>query len=59
MKDESERTRLVWSCNHCGTVLALWRITCPNCRNKSLSWLHVAAMGVVVLPTLFYFLRIF
>jgi len=56
---ESERVRLVWSCSYCGTVLALWRVQCPKCHKKGMSWLHVAAVGVVVLPTLVYFLRVF
>ncbi|HEV8370477.1 MAG TPA: hypothetical protein VGQ39_21175 [Pyrinomonadaceae bacterium] len=57
-QSDSGRARLIWSCGYCGTVLAIWRVQCPNCHKRALSWLHVAAVGVVVLPAVLYFLRI-
>jgi uncharacterized OB-fold protein len=50
---------MIWSCSYCGTIMKLWKTTCPNCRKKALSWLHVAVIGVIALPVITYVLKIF
>jgi uncharacterized OB-fold protein len=51
-------TKFVWSCHDCGTVLAMWKMKCPNCHKTALSWLHLVACAAVVLPTLFLVLKL-
>lgn len=43
---------MVSSCGHCGTVLRLWIVRCPNCHKGAINLLHaivVAGFAVVVL----------
>ena len=47
-----ERTRIIAFCDHCGTVLPLWKMKCSNCHKAALTWLHVAALAVVVILAL-------
>lgn len=55
----SGRVKLIWSCGYCGNVLAVWRVQCTNCQKRTLSWLHVAGVGLLVLIPVIYFLNIF
>jgi RNA polymerase subunit RPABC4/transcription elongation factor Spt4 len=44
---------MISSCDHCGRILPLWRIRCPNCKKSAMNWLQLLAIAVLVLPTLF------
>ena len=48
---------MIWSCEHCGTVLQLWRIKCPNCRKAAVSWLQLAVGAAIGLPVLYYVIK--
>ncbi len=44
-------------CRLCGTRLGRLKITCPYCRQRSLSWLHVAALVALAASAALFFLR--
>jgi hypothetical protein len=44
-----ERTKIIASCDHCGTVLPLWKMKCSNCHKAALTWLHLVALVAVAL----------
>lgn len=48
-----------WSCDQCGTVMKLWKIKCPNCKESGLSLLHVAAVGGVIMVVALVLIRTF
>ena len=50
--------KIIWSCQHCGTVLALWQVKCFNCHRAALSWLHLVFGVAVVIPALFLLLKL-
>lgn len=52
------RTRIIWSCSECGTVLPLWQVKCTNCHRLTLSWLHVIVFGAALLLVLFLVFRL-
>ena len=52
-------SKMIWYCHNCGTVLRVWKVRCPNCRQSAMSWLHVIVIVVVALPALFLLLKIF
>ena len=56
VNEQKPRTRIIWSCSECGTVLPLWQIKCTNCRKLVLSWLHVIVSGGMILLVLYVFL---
>jgi Zn finger protein HypA/HybF involved in hydrogenase expression len=49
--------KMIWYCHHCGTVLQLWKIKCPNCHRSALSVLQVAVVAMVAVPALFLLLH--
>ena len=49
--------KIIWSCSNCGTVLALWKIKCSNCRRHELSWFHVLVGVATAVPLLILFLK--
>lgn len=44
---------MISSCDHCGRILPLWRISCPDCKKSAMNWLQILAIAVVALPALF------
>jgi hypothetical protein len=40
---------MVWSCDECGTILKLWQIKCPNCKQSGMSLLHGVVIAAVLL----------
>jgi RNA polymerase subunit RPABC4/transcription elongation factor Spt4 len=50
---------MVWSCAHCGTVMKLWSVRCPNCRTSGLSWLQLGVIAAIALPALFFVAKMF
>jgi RNA polymerase subunit RPABC4/transcription elongation factor Spt4 len=44
---------MISSCDHCGRILPLWRIHCPNCKKSAMNWLQLLAIAVIALPALF------
>lgn len=50
--------KIIWSCHDCGTVLPVWKMNCPNCHKAAISWLHLIAGVVVVLPALFLLIKL-
>jgi predicted ATP-dependent serine protease len=50
--------KIIWSCGHCGTVLPLWKIKCPNCQKSAMSWLHVIAGAAVIVPVVFLVIKL-
>jgi predicted ATP-dependent serine protease len=52
-------TKIIWSCHNCGTVLPLWKMKCSNCHKPAVSWLHVVAGATIVLPVLFFLVKLF
>jgi hypothetical protein len=56
VNEQKSRTRIIWSCSECGTVLALWQIKCTNCHRLALSWLHVIVFGATILLALYFLL---
>lgn len=50
---------MIWSCPHCGTILKLWKVKCPNCHKSTVSWLHFAVFAAVALPALFIAVKMF
>jgi RNA polymerase subunit RPABC4/transcription elongation factor Spt4 len=50
--------KIIWSCQHCGTVMPLWQMKCPNCHKQALSWLHVIAGAVVIVPAVFLLIKL-
>jgi len=50
--------KVIWSCDRCGTVLAMWRIKCTNCHSAALSWLHMIVVITLLVPAMFYLLRL-
>ena len=50
---------MVWSCAHCGTVLKLWSVRCPNCRLSGVSWLQFVVFVAIALPALFFVVKMF
>lgn len=51
-KEPKTRTRIIWSCSDCGTVLPLWQMKCTNCRRLAVSWLHLIVAILVMAPML-------
>jgi hypothetical protein len=49
--------KIISSCSNCGTVLALWKIKCSNCRRHELSWFHVVALVATAGPLLILFFK--
>ena len=58
VNEQKSRTKIIWSCSECGTVLALWQIKCTNCHRLALSWLHVVIFGAALLLVLFFVLKL-
>jgi len=50
--------KIIWSCSECGTVLPLWQTKCTNCHKRALSWLHVVAGMLVILPAVFILIKL-
>lgn len=48
---------MIWSCQNCGTILQLWKMKCPNCSKSGVSWLQPLVIGVVVVPALFFVVK--
>ncbi len=48
---------MISSCDHCGRILALWRVRCPKCKKSAMNWLQILAIAVVALPALFLLLK--
>lgn len=44
---------MISSCDHCGRILPLWRIHCPNCKKSAMNWLQILAIAVLIVPALF------
>ena len=59
VNEQKVRTRIIWSCSECGTVLHLWQMKCTNCHSLALSWLHAIVLGAFLLLALFFLLRLF
>ena len=55
---KGDRVKLIWSCGYCGSILSVWRVQCTHCQKRTLSWLHVAVAGLLVLIPVIYFLNI-
>lgn len=49
--------KIIWSCQDCGTVMAVWKMKCPNCQRGALSWLHLIVGVAVALPALLLMLK--
>jgi ABC-type ATPase with predicted acetyltransferase domain len=49
---------MTWSCEHCGTILRLWKVRCPNCRKTAMSWLQLAVIVGLAVPALFLLLKL-
>jgi hypothetical protein len=49
---------MIWYCHDCGTILRLWKVSCPNCRKSAMSWLHILAIVVLAVPALFLLVKI-
>jgi hypothetical protein len=57
--DKKRVTKIIAFCDHCGTVLPLWKMKCSNCHKAALTWLHVvvlAAFAILALLLLIKFL---
>jgi RNA polymerase subunit RPABC4/transcription elongation factor Spt4 len=52
-------TKIIWSCHNCGTVLPLWKMKCSNCHQAAVSWLHLLAGAIIVLPVLLLIVKLF
>lgn len=52
-------TKIIWSCHNCGTVLPLWKMKCSNCHQAAVSWLHLLAGAIIVLPALLLIVKLF
>lgn len=52
-------TKIIWSCEDCGTVLPLLKMKCSNCHRSAISWLHLVAGTIIVLPAIFLLLKLF
>lgn len=50
---------MIWYCHGCGTILRLWKIKCPNCRQSAMSLLHVIVIIAAVATCIFYLLKHF
>jgi uncharacterized OB-fold protein len=48
---------MISSCDHCGRILAWWRIRCPNCKKSAMNWLQLLALAGIALPALFLLVR--
>ena len=59
VKEERPRTKIIWSCSECGTVLPLWQVKCTNCHKLALSWLHVIVSGAFLLFGIYLLLKLF
>ena len=46
-------------CQHCGTVLRLWKIKCTNCRESAMNWLHLIVIAVFAATVVIYLLKNF
>lgn len=46
-------------CQHCGTILRLWKIKCTNCRQSVMNWLHLLVITVVAVTAIIYLLKLF
>jgi len=44
---------MISSCDHCGRILALWRIRCPNCKKSAMNWLQILAIALIAVPAIF------
>jgi hypothetical protein len=55
---ERSMAKVIWSCSHCGTVLALWQVKCTNCHRVALSWLHLAVALTICLSVVFVVLKL-
>jgi hypothetical protein len=58
VNEQKSRTRIIWSCSECGTVLPLWQIKCTNCHRLALSWLHLIVFGGIILLAIYFFLTL-
>jgi hypothetical protein len=58
LEEQKPRTRIIWSCSECGTVLPLWQFKCTNCHRLALSWLHFIVVGAAVLLVLYVVLTV-
>jgi hypothetical protein len=52
------RTRIIWSCSECGTVLPLWQVKCTNCHRLALSWLHLIVGVLILVPAVFILVKL-
>ena len=57
-EEPKSRTRIIWSCSDCGTVLPLWQVKCTNCGRLALSWLHLTVAILVIAPALFLLMKL-
>jgi len=51
-------SKVIWSCDRCGTLLAVWRIKCTNCHSAALSWLHLIVVIALLAPAMFLLLKL-
>ena len=58
LDEPKSRTRIIWSCSECGTVLPLWRVKCTNCHRLALSWLHLIVAVLILVPAAFILVRL-
>jgi hypothetical protein len=55
--DKKRVTKIIASCDHCGTVLALWKMKCSNCHKPALTWLHVLVLAVFAILALLLLIK--
>jgi uncharacterized OB-fold protein len=48
---------MISSCDHCGRILALWRLRCSDCKQSAVNWLQLLAMAILALPVLFILVK--
>jgi len=48
---------MISSCDHCGRILALWRLRCPSCKKSAMNWLQLLAIAILALPVLFVIMK--
>ena len=58
LDEPKSRTRIIWSCSECGTVLRLWQVKCTNCHRLALSWLHLIVAVLILVPAGFILVKL-
>jgi uncharacterized OB-fold protein len=48
---------MISSCDHCGRILAFWKIRCSNCKKSALNWLQLLAIIILAVPVLFIVMK--